>query len=102
MSLSYRARAIDATTRRVPAEDVIRLVRPAQNLQVLQPTYEARSPQAAYGGLEFVKMLPLRPSNPVRPASRWRRESLPEGVEPEKLPERATGMLEEVANVMER
>ena len=41
MSLSYRARAIDAATRGVPAEDVLRLVRPAQYLQVLKSTHEA-------------------------------------------------------------
>ena len=41
MSLSYRARAIDAANRGVPAEDVLLLARPAQYLEVLKSTRDA-------------------------------------------------------------
>ena len=44
----------------------------------------------------------MRPSNHVRPAACWRREILPDGVGPDKLSERVTGMLEEVADVVEK
>ena len=69
MSLSYRARVIDAASRGVPAEDVLRFVHPAHYLQVLKPTHEAYLSQAASDGLDFVKMLPLRSPTPARPAS---------------------------------
>ena len=100
MSFSFRARAIDAAALGVPAEDVLRLVRPAQSLQVLKSTHEAYSPQAANGDLDLVRMLPRRSSNQARPAASWRRGILPDGAESDKLPERATGTLQEAVGVM--
>ena len=98
MSSSYRARVIDATARGVPAEDVLRLVRPGQYSEVLKSI----PPQAATDGLDFVKTLPQKPSTQARPAACWRRAILPAGPKSDKLPERAAGRLQEVVNVMEK
>ena len=100
MSSPYRARAIDATARGVPAEYVLRLARPAQYLEASKSTRDAYSSQAANDGLNVAKLLPRKSSNQARPAACWRREILPAGAESDKLPERAAGMLQGVVNVM--
>ena len=68
MSLPYRARVARAAQEGVPAEDVLRLVRPKQYAPVLSDVYEAFSLKAASDGLEFVKMMCRESKCPVRPA----------------------------------
>ena len=90
--------AMCARRRCAPAEDV----RPPQYLPLLKSAHEAYSPQAAFDGMEFVKLLPFQSPHAVSPAAAWRRELRREGDGSELLPERATGMLEEIANVMDK
>ena len=56
MSLSYRARALDASSTGVPAEDALRLVHPAQLVSALIRAHDAFSPKAAHDALQFVDM----------------------------------------------
>ena len=98
--MSYRARTIDAAASGAPPEDVLRLAHPAHYLPVLTCTHDAYSPQAANDGMEFVKMLSALSKNPWRPAPHWRCAVRRDGQGPKALPERATGTLAEVAEVM--
>ena len=101
MTLSYCTRVLGATDKGVPAEDVLRLVHPAHYLRVFKSAFDAYSPQAANNRLEFVNMLPLKSPDIVRPAATWRREAR-RGQEGSKmLSERATGVLQEIAKVLE-
>ena len=102
MPLSYRARALDATTKGVPAEDVLRLVRPAQYMFVLNRAYDAYSSKAARDALEFVDMLSREKPDGRRQADVWRRTVFQGADKADMLSDRAIGMLQEVANVMEK
>ena len=98
MSLSFRARVINATQRGAPAGDVLRLVHPAHFLLALKSAREAFLSQAARGGMEFVKALCLE-TNPARPAPRRKRPTRPKGEESPPAADRAAGALEEVVRV---
>ena len=101
MSLSYRARVLGATYKGVPAEDVLRLAHPAQYLRAPKYASDAYSPQAATDGLEFVNVSPLKSPSAARPAAAWRRRTHRDQEGAEMLPDRATGMLQEIARVVE-
>ena len=99
MSLSFRARVIDATHCGVPSGDVIRWARPVHFIPALKFARDAYSPQAARDGMEFVRTLHLR-ANTARPASRWKRSVRKGGAGSPLLSDRAAGVSEEVARVM--
>ena len=101
MALSYRARVARAVQNGVPAEDVLRLVRPKQYLPVLRDVLDAYSPKAANDGLDFVKMMCRQPQCPVQPASRWKR-TVAAGEASPHVSDRAAGALEEVVDAMGR
>ena len=85
MALSYRARVARAAQDGVPAEDVLRLVRPKQYVPVLRDVLNAYSPKAANDGLDFVKTMRRESKYHVQPANRWKR-AVANGEDPPPCP----------------
>ena len=100
MFLSRRARAIDAKQFGAPAEDARRLAHPANYFSVLQFARDAYPPRAAHDGVVLVRTLCLQAGR-ARPAPRWKRVIHQDNAEFLPLPDRASGVLEEVAKVMD-
>ena len=99
MSLSFCARAIEASAGGVPAEDVLRLVHPSLYMSELQSASDAYSSKAAGDGMEFTNMLSLHAPAGPRPAAAWGREIHCNQEGSDMLSGRATCMLQEVAKV---
>ena len=68
MFLSNRARVVCAKEEGVPAEDVLRLVRPTNYVQVLEDVEASFASQAAYESLAFVRMMSDKWEGPTHPA----------------------------------
>ena len=100
MFLSSRARVVLAKEKGVPAEDVLRLVHPKMYLQVLKDVQASFAPQAAYEGLEFVRMMSAKWESPTRPAFLWKRQLSASNVGKE-VSDRAAGVIKSVVGVVD-
>ena len=99
MFLSHRARVARAQEEGVPAEDVLRIVRPKNYVEVLGDVEQAFSSKAAAAGTAFVKMMSDKWNGPARPAFRWKRDVSENNSGP-RVSGRAAGVLAGVAAVV--
>ena len=96
MSSSYRAHVFAAVQNHIPSEDTLRFLPPEYYLPALRSALEAYSPQAAPDGLESMDVL-CNKSNLPRPEVRWKQSVHPPNEPSPQLPDRAAGVLEEIA-----
>ena len=99
MFLRSRARIVLAREKGVPAEDAIRVVRPKQYVQVLEDVKASFASQAAYEGLEFVRMMSDKWVGPTHPAFAWKR-SLSAPNDGKEVSDRATGVIKSAVDVV--
>ena len=100
MFLSSRARVVLAKEKGVPAEDVLRLAHPKMYLQVLKDAQASFASQAAYEGLEFVRMMSAKWEGPTHPAFLWKRQLSASNVGKE-VSDRATGVIKSLVDVVD-
>ena len=100
MFLLHRARVVRAQEEGAPAEDVLRIVRPMNYVEVLDEMRQAFSSQAANKGIAFVKMMSNKWRGPVHPAFRWKRAVSEDNPGP-RVSGRATGVLAGAADVVD-
>ena len=100
MFLSHRARVVRAQEEGAPAEDVLRIVRPMNYVEVSDEMRQAFSSQAANKGIAFVKMMSNKWRGPVHPAFRWKRAVSENNPRP-RVSDWATGVLAGAVDVVD-
>ena len=100
MFLSNRARIACAKESGVPAEDVLRLVHPKDYVKVLEDVQKSFASQAAFEGLEFVRMMSSKWQEAVHPTFAWKRK-LSLTNDGQVVSDRASGVLKTVVDVID-
>ena len=100
MFLSHRARVVSAKENGVPAEDVLRLVRPREYVPVLAYVKAAFASKAADEGIAFVRMMSNHWKGPVHPAFTWQHEVSSSNDGP-RVSTRAAGVIKSVKDVVD-